>query len=330
MAMVKARGGKADSTLRAEDLERIYRSLRRIRRVEEEIARLYPSDKIKSPVHLSIGQESVAVGICDALRSEDIVSPTYRCHAAFLAKGGDLKGMMAELYGKAAGVAGGKGGSMHLIDMRHNVLGASAVVGTTIPVAVGYALVLRRTKKDQVVASFFGDGATEEGVFSESINFAALHKLPVLFVCENNGFAIHTPTSRRWATTNLCARIATYGVPAHRVEDGDVLKIRALATELVDRIRRGAGPAFIECCTYRWREHVGPGEDYDSGYRVRGDLEPWLINDQVEAIGSMLAASRRAAIDGEIEREIAAAIAFADASPFPTPDALSTHVFAGE
>ena len=131
------------------DIERLYRSLRRIRRVEEEIARIYPSDKIKSPVHLSIGQEFVAVGVCDALLPTDIVSPTYRGHAAYLAKGGDLNGMMAELYGKATGVAGGKGGSMHLIDMRHNVIGASAVVGTTIPLAVGYALTFRRRKTDR-------------------------------------------------------------------------------------------------------------------------------------------------------------------------------------
>src|SRR5262245_15570518 len=164
------------------DLERIYRSLRRIRRAEEEVARIYPSDKIKSPVHLSIGQEAVSVGICDVLRPDDAVSPTYRGHAAFLAKGGSLRGLMAELYGKAAGVAGGKGGSMHLIDPPHNVIGTSAVVGTTIPVALGYALAFKRTRTDRVVVSFFGDGATEEGVFTESLNFAALHKLPVLFV----------------------------------------------------------------------------------------------------------------------------------------------------
>jgi TPP-dependent pyruvate/acetoin dehydrogenase alpha subunit len=329
--IMKARGTEAGNSPRAEDLERIYRSLRRIRRAEEEIARLYPTDKIKSPVHLSIGQESVAVGICDALRPEDVVSPTYRCHAAFLAKGGDLKRMMAELFGKAAGVAGGKGGSMHLIDMSHNVLGASAVVGTTIPIAVGYALVARRMKRDQVVASFFGDGATEEGVFSESLNFAALHRLPVLFVCENNGFAIHTPASRRWATGNLCERVATYGIPARQVEDGDVLKIREIAGEAVETMRHGdGGPIFIECRTYRWREHVGPAEDYDAGYRTRSELGPWLANDQVEKIGAMLAPQRRLAIDGEIEHEIAAAIAFAEQSPFPPPEALQTHVFAGE
>jgi TPP-dependent pyruvate/acetoin dehydrogenase alpha subunit len=321
----------AGDKLRPEDFDRLYRSLRRIRRVEEGVARLYPSDKIKSPVHLSIGQEFVAVGVCDVLRPEDVVSPTYRCHAAFLAKGGDLKGMMAELYGKAGGVAGGKGGSMHLIDMSHNILGASAVVGTTVPITVGYGLVFRRMKLPRVAVTFFGDGATEEGVFSESLNFAALHKLPVLFVCENNGYAIHTPLDRRWASRQLCERVATYGIPTHRIEDGDILMLRKIAAQAVEAMRRGeSGPVFIECLTYRWREHVGPNEDYDAGYRSRADLEPWLANDQVESLGKRLPHGRRSGIDAAIEREIAEAIAFAEKSPFPLPEALGTHVFAGE
>jgi TPP-dependent pyruvate/acetoin dehydrogenase alpha subunit len=248
----------AERRLDPADLERIYRSLRLIRRAEEEIARAYPSDQIKSPVHLSIGQEAVSVGVCDVLRPDDVVSPTYRGHAAFLAKGGSLRGLMAELYGKVTGVTGGKGGSMHLIDMSHYVLGASAVVGTTIPVAVGYALALKRMKTDRVVVAFFGDGATEEGVFAESLNFASLHKLPVLFVCENNYYAIHTPITKRWATQQLCERVETYGIPAHQVDDGDVLKLRSLAADSIVHVRGGGGPVFIECRTYRWREHVGP------------------------------------------------------------------------
>ncbi len=316
-----------DGTIVA-DPERIYRSLRRIRRVEEEIARLYPTDRIKSPVHLSIGQEAVAVGICDALRPDDVVSPTYRGHAAYLAKGGELKAMMAELYGKATGGAGGKGGSMHLIDMGSNVLGASAVVGTTIPLAVGYALALRRGKTDRVVASFFGDGATEEGVFAESLNFAALHRLPVLFVCENNSYAIHTSVGRRWATERLAERVSTYGIPAATIADGDVFAIRAAAARAIASMRKGGGPTFLECRTYRWREHVGPNEDYEAGYRDRADLEPWLAADPVEAAAALLPAGRRPPIDAAIEDEIAAAVAFAEASPFPPVEALETHVFA--
>jgi pyruvate dehydrogenase E1 component alpha subunit len=316
----------ATNELGGADYERLYRSLRLIRRAEEEIARIYPSDKIKSPVHLSIGQEAVSVGVCDVLRPDDVVAPTYRGHAAFLAKGAPLRGLMAELYGKASGVAGGKGGSMHLIDIEHNVLGASAVVGTTIPIAVGYALAFKRS--DRVAVAFFGDGATEEGVFTESLNFASLHKLPVLFVCENNYYAIHTPITRRWATQRLCERVTTYGIPAHQIDVGDVLKLRALTAKSLEALRSGDGPVFIECRTYRWREHVGPNEDYDQDYRARSDLKPWIESDQMESLGARLAPSRRAAIDAEIEREIADAVVFAESSKFPDVKALYTNVFA--
>jgi TPP-dependent pyruvate/acetoin dehydrogenase alpha subunit len=319
-----------NTKLTAADFERIYRALRLIRRAEEEVARIYPTDKIKSPVHLSIGQEAVSVGVCDVLRPDDVVAPTYRGHAAYLAKGGPLRGMFAELYGKATGVAGGKGGSMHIIDMSHNIIGTSAVVGTTIPLAVGFALTFKRLKTERVAAAFFGDGATEEGVFTESLNFASLQKLPVLFICENNYYAIHTPITKRWATQKLCERVESYGIPAHQIDDGDVLKLREVAAAAVARMRRGEGPVFIECRTYRWREHVGPNEDFESGYRERTDLEPWLEADQVASMGARLSAERRAAIDAEIEREIADAVQFAETSPFPESKALYTNVYAGQ
>jgi TPP-dependent pyruvate/acetoin dehydrogenase alpha subunit len=309
------------------DLERIYRSLRLIRRVEEEIARIYPTDKIKSPVHLSIGQEAISVGVCDVLRSDDAVSPTYRGHAAFLAKGGSVRAMMAELFGKATGVSGGKGGSMHLIDMPHNVIGTSAVVGTTIPIALGFALAFKRAQTDRVVATFFGDGATEEGVFAESLNFASLHKLPVLFVCENNFYAIHTPITKRWATQRLCERVDTYGIPAYQIDNGDVIALRALAADVIAHVRHGAGPIFLECRTYRWREHVGPNEDFEAGYRPRTELMPWIENDQVERIGNMLAKECRKEIDAGVEQEIADAVEFAESSPFPEIEALYTDVY---
>src|SRR3954449_6442541 len=196
--------------------ERLYRSLFRIRRLEEEVARAYPSDRIKSPVHLSIGQEAVAVGVCEALRPDDVVFGTYRGHALYLAKGGDLKAMVAELFGKATGCTRGKGGSMHLIAPEQGVMGTSAVVGTTIANAVGYAYALRYRRQDAIVASFFGDGATEEGVFAESLNFAVLKKLPVLFVCENNGYAIHTHQDRRQGNPDICARAGAHGMPAEQ------------------------------------------------------------------------------------------------------------------
>jgi TPP-dependent pyruvate/acetoin dehydrogenase alpha subunit len=314
-------------TVESEDLRRLYRAMKRIRHVEEEIARLYPSDKIKSPVHLSIGQESVAVGICDALRADDVVSGTYRGHAAYLAKGGSLPALMAELYGKVDGCAAGKGGSMHLVDMEHFILGTSAVVGSTIPVAVGYALAMKREGSGRVVACFFGDGATEEGVFAESLNFAALKHLPVLFVCENNQYAIHTHTSRRWATDQLCARVATYGIPVEQVADGDVLAIRERASKAYAAMRDGGGPAFLECRTYRWREHVGPGEDYDAGYRRRAELEEWQRRDQIARLAAMLAPAERGTIDAGIAAEVAAAVDFAEKSPFPPVEQLKTDVF---
>jgi pyruvate dehydrogenase E1 component alpha subunit len=310
------------------DLERVFHKLLLIRRAEEEVARIYPSDKIKSPVHLSIGQEAVAVGVCDPLDATDVVSGTYRSHAAYIAKGGDLRAMFAELYGKDAGCCRGKGGSMHMVAMEQHILGTSAVVGTTVPIAVGYALALQREGKGRLAVSFFGDGATEEGVFHESLNFAALHKLPVLFVCENNGFAIHTPLSKRWATNQLCERVATYGIPAYKIPDSDVLNLWQLAADCYANIRQGSGPIFIECQTYRWKEHVGPGEDYDAGYRTRDELLMWMENDQVKLIGAKLEPTSRAAVEAEVEREIAAAIEFAESSPFPEPKELFTYVYA--
>jgi len=310
------------------DAARIYRSLQRIRRVEEEIARVYPTDVIKSPVHLSIGQESVSVGLCEALRPDDAAFGTYRSHALYLAKGGDLRAMIAELYGKATGCAKGKGGSMHLVDVAAGVFGASAVVGTTIPHAVGYAYALKLRREPRVVLCVFGDGAVDEGVFYESLNFAALKQLPVLFACENNGYAIHTHQRIRQRRPDVCARAAALGVPAERIDDGDVGAIAAKARAAVEKMRgTDAGPVLLECMTYRWKEHVGPAEDWALGYRDRAEAEPWIANDQVALAASRVGAKERATIDAEIEAEIADAFAFAVASPFPGPEELLRDVF---
>ena len=309
-------------------IETVYRLLRLIRRTEEEIARLYPTDKIKSPIHLSIGQEFVSVGVISALGDADVVSATYRGHAAYIAKGGDLGKMMAELYGKSDGCAEGKAGSMHLVDMERNILGTSAVVATTIPVAVGYALALKREGRGRVVVSFFGDGATEEGAFSESLNFASLHDLPILFVCENNGYAIHAPIEDRWANPALCQRVETYGIPSHRITDGDVFALRSLTEDACASMRTGGGPVFIECLAYRWREHVGPDEDFNAGYRDRTEMDPWLANDQMSVVGDRLEPERRRFIDAAIEDQISAAVEFAENSPWPDPQELYSHVFA--
>ncbi len=310
------------------ELARIYRSLFRIRRVEEEVARVYPTDVIKSPVHLSIGQESVSVGLCEALRPDDAAFGTYRSHALYLAKGGDLRAMIAELYGKATGCAGGKGGSMHMIDVAAGVFGSSAVVGTTIPHAVGYAFAVKLRREPRVVACVFGDGAVDEGVFYESLNFAALKRLPVLFVCENNCYAIHTHQRLRQRVPDTCARVAALGIPSERIDDGDVLRIAERATAAALAMRGGdGGPVFLECMTYRWKEHVGPGDDWNLGYRDRSEAEPWMRNDQVAKLAASIDPALRKSIEASVEAEIADAFAFAERSPFPDPGALYTQVF---
>ena len=289
-------------------LERLYKSLYRIRLLEEELARVYPTDKIKSPVHLSIGQEAVSVGVCEALRPEDVVFGTYRGHALYLAKGGDMKAMVAELYGKATGCTGGKGGSMHLISTEAGMMGTSAVVGTTIANAVGYAYALQLQGQESIVASFFGDGATEEGVFAESLNFAALKRLPILFVCENNGYAIHTSQERRQGRPDICARARAYGIPAERIEHNDVLYLLERTRTEAARIRAGSGPYFFEVMTYRWREHVGPNQDFHLGYRTEDEATAWIEADQVTRLESMLAPERREQIEEEVEAEVEAAL----------------------
>jgi 2-oxoisovalerate dehydrogenase E1 component len=307
-----------------------YRSLYRIRRTEEEVAKAYPTDKIKSPVHLSIGQEAISVAVCEALRPEDIVFGTYRGHANYLAKGGNLKQMVAELYGKSSGCTKGKGGSMHLIDVSAGVMGTSAVVGTTVANAVGYAYALKVRREKRVVVSFFGDGATEEGVFAESLNFAALKSLPIIFVCENNGYAIHTHQTKRQAVPRIAARAAAAGVVSHAFENDDVLEIHSNVREAIEAARTGeAGPFFFECPTYRWREHVGPNEDWHLGFRKPEDAQRWKDHDQVRVVGAMLSDADRKQIEADVEVEVREAFEFAENSPFPELTELHTHVFAG-
>ena len=311
----------------SDDRARIYRSLYLIRRSEEVIADIYPTDKIKSPVHLSIGQEAIAVGVCDALSDNDYVSATYRGHAAYLAKGGSLNHMMAELFGKATGCAEGKAGSMHLVDMSNNILGMSAVVGTNIPVAAGVALAIKMHEEKKLVAVFLGDGATEEGVFSETLNFAALHKLPILFICENNGYAIHSPLSARWATTRLCERVETYGIPSMKIDNGDILSIRSATINAISAIRAGDGPHFMECATYRWREHVGPDEDFNAGYRELKEAESWHLSDPVVQIGEMIESLLKTQIEESVDYDIQRAIEFAEKSPWPKIERLEADVY---
>jgi len=308
---------------------RLYRSMYLIRRIEEEIIRLYPTDKIKSPVHLSIGQEAVAAAVCDHLDKTDVVFGTYRGHALYLAKGGDVPRMMAELYGKVDGCARGKAGSMHLVDPSVSMMGTSAVVATGVSNAVGAALALKMQRSQAIVVCFFGEGATDEGAWHESMNFASLKKLPILFVCENNFFAIYSHVKDRMAGPGLRARSRAYGIEAELVEDHEPMKLHERAGAAVAAVRSGAGPRFLECMTYRWRDHVGPGEDRIHRYRPDEELDAKIEGDNLKIVGDLLPAEQRKAIEAAQEKRVADAIAFAEASTFPEDQEVYDHVFAG-
>jgi TPP-dependent pyruvate/acetoin dehydrogenase alpha subunit len=217
---------------------------------------------------------------------------------------------------------------MHLLDPDHGVMGMSAVVGTTIPHAAGYAYALRLRRPGAVVVCFMGDGATEEGVFYETLNFAALRDLPVLFVVENNAFAIHAPQATRQKNTNIAQRAAVFGLPAERLEDDDVFAIHRRTLEAVAAIRAGGGPRLLEIPAYRWKEHVGPGEDFHVGYRSIEDASPWMDRDQVQVTGALIEASERQRIEDAVEAEIAEAFLFAEASPFPADEELMRNTYA--
>lgn len=284
----------------------------RIRRIEETIAEIYASDKIQSPVHLSLGQEAVAVGVCSQLETTDLVFGTYRGHALYLAKGGSLKKMMAELFGKQTGSGKGKAGSMHLADPDVGVMGSSAVVASTISHAVGAAYAARFKSSSQIVACFFGDGATGEGVYHESLNFASKQRLPILFVCENNGWAISTRVADVHAF-EISPHAKAYGLSVTRIEEGwDVEKISRVARQEIEALRNDQGPRYLEILTSRQAEHVGPrlGVDLNpqsDDYVVDSTMQDPLTQSQLEA--SVLT---------DIEKELEEAIQFAEDSPFPT------------
>lgn len=299
-----------------------------IRHVEERVAREYPTDKIKSPIHLSIGQEATAAGVAAALRQDDVIFGTYRNHAIYMAKGGHLPRMVAELYGKVTGCGRGKSGSMHLVDVEAGILSASAIVGTGIPNAVGYAAAIKMQKKDNVALTFFGDGAVDEGCFYESLNFAALERLPVIFICENNGYAVYSRQLDRQPKSNITERASTIGVQAAQIDGNDALRVYEELTKAVSALRGGhGGPFLFECMTYRWREHVGPNEDFDGIRRHRAEAEVWFEKDPLRLIAAHLDERARKEIEAAVTREIEEAFAFAEASPFPSVDELNKDVF---
>ena len=315
-----------------ERLKTFYVQMARIRRAEEAIVALYPEQEIRCPTHLSIGQEAVAVGVCQALREHDTVLSGHRCHAHYLAKGGSLRGMFAELYGKATGCCGGKGGSMHLASPDTGMLGASAIVAGTLPMAVGAALAAALRRTDEVAVAFFGDAAAEQGVLHESLAFAALRALPVVFVCENNLYATLTPLSQRQVSVDIWPRAAAHGLAAVGVDGNDVVAVHEAGAAAAARARHGGGPTFIEAKTYRWREHVGPNFDTDMGNRTQAELDGWMARDPVAVLArtlearGILTAAERASLDADLEAEVADAVSFAKASPFPEPAMLRTDV----
>jgi pyruvate dehydrogenase E1 component alpha subunit len=318
-------------------LLRLHRSMKRIRIVEERVAERYPEGRMRCPVHLCTGQEAVSAGVGAALAPRDLVVSTHRSHGHYLAKGGDLPRLIAEMHGKATGCSSGRGGSMHVVDEAAGFMGSNAILGSTIPVGTGLALAIQLAGEDRVSCVFLGDGATEEGVFYESVSFAALRRLPVLYVCENNLYSVMSPLAVRQPPGRVLHRVARcLGLAAEGGDGNDAVAVYRAARRAVARIRRGGGPVFLEFATYRWREHCGPLLDCGAGMRDEEEFRAWRERDPVARLeASLLAAgvldraaleATEAAIAGEIDE----AFAFADASPFPDPAEASRAVFAGE
>ncbi len=309
----------------------LYRQMLLIRRLEERVAESYGEQKIGGFTHLYIGQEAVAVGGISALNHDDYVISTYRDHGHFLARGGDPKKFMAELFGKETGICRGKGGSMHLADLEHYFYGGTGIVGGSIPIAAGLALACSYRDDDRIVMCFFGDGATNQGVWHEGLNFAKLWSLPVIFVCENNFYGIGTDVRLSSALTEVHKKAQGYGMPGYRVNGMDVLEVRQVCDEVVKMVRAGAGPALIEARCYRYQGHsmTDPGR-----YRARAEEELWRKRDPIPRLAKTLVdegvstEERLAEMDRDIEAICEEAVRFAEESPDPPLSALYEDVYA--
>jgi len=320
--------------LSAVEAKTMYRDMLRIRLVEERIADLYNEQEMRCPVHLCIGQEATAVGVCAALEQTDYAFGSHRSHGHYLAKGGDLGRFIAELYGKATGCCRGKGGSMHLIDLSVGFLGAVPIVGSTLPIAVGAAFGSTFTDESRVTVVFFGEGATEEGVFQESLVFAALKNLPVVFVCENNLYSVYSSLAvRQSPDRDIPAVAVANGVAAARGDGNDVEAVYELAREAVSTARGGGGPTLIQLDTYRWREHCGPFYDNELGYRTVEEFEEWQTRCPVESFKARLLDrgdlhyDEVSSLAAEVEAEIDEAVRFAKESAFPSAEELYADVY---
>lgn len=317
--------------LTKEELLRMYRKMLEIRLFEEKVFELYAQGLIPGTIHLYSGQEAVAVGVCSALRKDDYITSTHRGHGHCIAKGAELRRVMAEILGKKTGYCKGKGGSMHIADFSIGMLGATAIVGAGIPIAAGAGLSIKLRGTDQVVACFFGEGASNQGTFHEGVNIAAVWKLPVIFVCENNLYAMGTRQSMVMVLNDVANRATSYGIPGVVVDGNDVLAVYEAARDAVERARSGKGPTLIECKTYRQRGHsrVDPAR-----YRPKEEVEVWLRRDPIKLFKEGLA--RAGILDGgetqrieeEVSAEIEEAVKFAIESPYPDPEEALEDVYA--
>lgn len=319
-----------DAGLSEEKLVELYRGLYKVRNFEAEAVARFKSGVMPGFIHAYLGEESVAVGACATLRPDDCISSTHRGHGHCIAKGAKLDRMMAELYGRETGYCHGRGGSMHIADFSLGILGANGVVAAGMPIAVGAALAFKLRKEDRVVISFFGDGATNNGGFHESLNLASVWKLPVVFVCENNFYAISVPQKDHQNIQDISVRASSYGIPGVRVDGNDVVAVYEATNEAVKRARSGLGPSLVVCDTYRHEGHfVGDPKPY----RTKAEEEEWRGRDPVfrfrDALirQGVLAEEKVAALEGEIDAEIAEAVKFAESSPRCDPEDATRFVY---
>ncbi|UCD57160.1 MAG: dehydrogenase E1 component subunit alpha/beta [Candidatus Hydrogenedentota bacterium] len=319
--------------LSKEELLKLYESMQRLRRFEEEVSVQFAGGNIPGFVHLYTGQEAVAVGTCVSLNPDDYITSTHRGHGHLIAKGGDLNKMMAELYGKETGYCRGRGGSMHIVDVGLGILGANGIVGAGTQIAAGAGLSAMVRKSGQVVACFFGDDATSEGMFHESVNLASVWNLPVVFVCENNLYGQFTPYAKHSKVPNIAEKAKAYGIPGVIVDGNDVLAVREAAEKAVERARSGKGPTLIECKTYRWHGHY-EGDVYS--YRNEEEIERWKKKCPIANLRTKLVAEGIAdegelnAIDESVDDAVKAAVKFAEESPEPDPATVKENVYSIE
>lgn len=314
--------------------KKLLHQMRRIRHVELEIARRYPEGKMRCPTHLSVGQEAVAAAVGLALRQSDLAVSGHRAHAHYLGKGGSLRAMLAEIYGRIDGCSRGKGGSMHLIDEAVGFMGSTAIVGGTIPVGVGLAYGMKCKGGDQVSCVFHGDATVEAGVFAESVNFAVVKKLPVLFVCENNLYSVYSPLQVRQPLTRTIVQLAQgFGIKAAAVDGNDVIDCYLKTQVALAEIRAGSGPQLLEFSTYRWLEHCGPNYDNNLGYRTEDEYLAWRAKEPIAGYSASLLSSGvlseagLSQMDRLISDETDAAFQFAEASSFPDAAAAYSDLY---